>query len=476
MAYTSALDLLELYRSGEASPVEVTEQTLDRIERLNPSLHCFLTVTGDRARAAAADAERRYAEARACGDLDALPPLLGVPLSLKDLVDVEGVRTTFGSKLYENNVAQRDAILWQRLDSAGAVLLGKTNTSEFGMAAFTSNELGDSCGNPFDPGRIAGGSSGGAGSAVAAGLGPIAHGTDGGGSVRIPAAYNGVVGFKPTGRRIPKFDWAAGMSQISTDGPLTRTVRDAALALQVMAGPDPRDPQALPDPPDDYLAACDATDLADLRLAWSPDLGGHAVAGAAVLANARRAVAALGERAGSLEEAAPTIDEPLRVYGPISSAGAAANYAEAVAGSESDLTDYARSNIERGAALSGPDVARAYANVDRFRARMRVFFDDYDILLTPTLARGAYPHGEIIREIEGQPINAFAVSILYTTAFSLTQQPAASVPTGFDDDGMPTAIQIVGRHGADATVFRVAAALEEALPWAGEKPPLEGTG
>lgn len=470
-AWCSATELVELYRRGEASPVEVVSEALERVERLNPSLRCFLTVTPELARAAAQDAEERYASARG-GDGAELPPLLGVPVSVKDLADVAGVPTTMGSKVYEGQVAAVDSILWERLRSAGAALLGKTNTSEFGMAAYTSNLLGEPCGNPWDPSRIAGGSSGGAGCAVAAGLGPIGHGTDGGGSVRIPAAYNGVFGLKPTGRRIPKLHWMAGMSQISTDGPLTRTVRDAALALQVMAGPDPRDPQALPDAPDDYLAACERTDLADLRIAWSPDLGGHATASQSVLANMGAAVAALREWAGSVEEASPVIDDPLTVFGPIASSGVAVNYGPAIEASGAEVTDYVRTSLERGRALSGAEVAQAYAEMDRLRAQMASFFAEYDVLVTPMLARGAYPHGAVIGEIEGAPISAYAVSILYSAVFNLTQQPAASVPSGFDAEGMPTAVQVVGRHGAESTVLRVSAALEEALPWGDRRPPV----
>jgi Asp-tRNA(Asn)/Glu-tRNA(Gln) amidotransferase A subunit family amidase len=191
-----------------------------------------------------------------------------------------------------------------------------------------------------------------------------------------------------------------------------------------------------------------------------------------VRANAEQAVSALRERVGSLTDDAPDVEEPLRMFGPIASAGAWANYGEAVAASGAEVTPYVRTSLERGRALMGGEVVQAEADLDRFRGQMRRFFDQYDVLLTPTLARGAYPHGEVIREIEGERINAFAVSIFYTTAWNLTQQPAATVPTGFDADGMPTAIQIVGRHGAESTVFRVASALEEALPWAASMPAL----
>ena len=470
-AFNTALELRDLYRRGEASPLEVTEEILARIERLNPSLRAFLAVTDELARQHATAAQSRYAEARRSGDLDSLPPLLGVPLSIKDLVDVAGVPTTFGSTIYANNVATTDSIVWERLRDAGAVLLGKTNTPEFGLAAFTSNTLGPPCANPWNLERIAGGSSGGAGVAVAVGIGPIAHGTDGGGSVRIPASYNGVFGMKPTGRRIPKFFWPAGMSQIATDGPLSRSVRDSALALQVMAGPDPRDPQALPDTPDDYLAACERTDLSDLRIAWSPDLG-HGVTTSTMRANAQRAVAALQESAGTLDEATPEIDSPIDIHAPLAAGGAVANYGHLWEEHREEMADYIQQRMKLGFSLTGEGVTKAYAALDKFRAQMRLFFDRYDVLLTPGTARGAYPHGAVIDAIEGTPINPLRVSNMFTAAFNLTQQPAASIPTGFDQEGLPTALQIVGRHGDEVTVFRVAAALEQIQPWADERPPI----
>ena len=473
-AFHSAQALVDLYRRGEVSPVAVTEEILARIERLNPTLRAFLTVTEDLARGQAAAAEQRYLDARRSTDLDSLPPLLGVPVSVKDLADVAGVRTTFGSQIYQDNIAAEDSFVWERLRDAGAVLLGKTNTPEFGMAAFTSNRLGDPCANPWNPERIAGGSSGGAAVAVATGLGPIAHGSDGGGSIRIPAACDGVFGIKPTGRRIPKPFWAAGMSQISTDGPLTRSVRDAALALQVMAGPHPRDPQALPDTPDDYLAACERTALSDLRIAWSPDLR-HGIAATVVRTNAEPALAALRERAGLLDEATPEIDPFLETFKPIALSGAVANYGHLWDEQRDQLTDYLRWGLEEGRAMDAKTVTKAYADMDKFRAQMRLFFERYDVLLTPTMALPAFPHDAAIDEIEGRsfdPNDPLTVSVMFTAPFNLTQQPAATLPTGFDADGLPTALQIVGRHGDESTVFRVAAALEEATPWADRKPAL----
>ncbi len=471
-AFRSAVELVALYRAGDASPRDVVDEVLERIDRLNPVLHAFLTVTADIARRQAASAEARYVDARARGDLDALPPLLGVPVSIKDLHDVAGVRTTQGSKIFENHIADSSGIPYERLEAAGAVLLGKTNTPEFGLVTVTENLLGDPVGTPWNLERVAGGSSGGAGAAVAAGLGPLAHGSDGGGSIRLPAAFNGVVGIKPTQGRIPTArPRAAGMPRISTEGPLARTVRDAALMLQVMAGPDPRDPTALPDDPDDYLAACDRTDLRDLRIAWSPDLG-FATVESSVLANCERALAQLRERGATVEAATPDVPYPFDIFPPIAMAGAAANHGALYDSDGDRLTRYVRRAVEEGRAQDGATVVQAYATLEDYRARMRLFFLDYDLLLTPGTAVPAFPHHQWVKEIEGKPAIKFWGATPFTVPFNLSLQPAISVPTGFSPEALPTAIQIVARGGEEVTAIRAAAALEEAFAWAASRPAL----
>lgn len=234
----TALEMLAAYESRELSPVEVLEGVWARIDGLESSLHAFITETRELAESQAREAERGWMS----GDSGSRGALLGVPVTIKDLVDVEGVPTTMGSLVSSGEPASRDELFVERLRAAGAVMLGKTNTSEFGLAAQTINRLGAATANPWDVERTAGGSSGGAASACAAGYGPLHHGTDGGGSVRVPAAYCGVIGLKPTGRRVPRRQRGAGMSQISTDGVLARTVSDAALMLGVMAGPHAEDP------------------------------------------------------------------------------------------------------------------------------------------------------------------------------------------------------------------------------------------
>ena len=266
LSYTPALELGRLYRAKTLSPVEVTEAALARIERLNPKLNAFLTVTADHARESARAAEARLVRGQPRGPLD------GIPYSIKDLEPTAGIRTTYGSKFFEHNVPAEDGAVASRLRGSGGVLLGKTNTPHFGYKDMCDNLIGPPCKNPWNLARTSGASSGGAGAAVAAGLGPLAHGSDGSGSIRIPSALCGIFGLKPSLGRVPYWPSADLWNARSHNGPMTRTVRDAAILLQVLAGPDARDPLSIDAPPEDYLAACEG-DVRGWRVGWSVDLG-----------------------------------------------------------------------------------------------------------------------------------------------------------------------------------------------------------
>src|SRR5262245_2763561 len=266
VCWMPALELASRHRARELSPVEVVDAVLARIEQLNPRLNAFLTVTAEHAREAAQASQTRLLRGEQLGLLD------GVPYSLKDLEPTKGIRTTFGSKFFEQHTPDADGVAAERMRRSGAVLLGKTNTPHCGYKERSDNLPADPCHNPWNLERTSGGSSAGAGAAVAAGLGPLAHGSDGAGSIRIPASFCGIVGFKPSLGRVPYAPHADPWAATSHPGPMARTVRDAALLLQAMAGPDARDPLSIDAPPGDYLAACDG-DLTGLRVAWSPDLG-----------------------------------------------------------------------------------------------------------------------------------------------------------------------------------------------------------
>src|SRR5712692_141443 len=291
LAFMPTHELRARIASKQVSPVEVTQVYLRRIEARNPQLNTYLTVTADLALKMAREAEQAVLDGKLLG------PLHGVPISIKDLEVTKGIRSTIGSLIFKDTVPEMDSIVVERVRQAGAVILGKTNTPEFGLLGTTENRLGDACRNPWNRERTSGGSSGGAGAAVAAGLCSLATGSDGGGSIRIPSSFCGVYGIKPTQGRVPRYGGLGrpSIGQFSQSGPMARSVRDAALLLQVLAGPDPRDASCLPEMPPDFLAGLDYG-VRGLRLGWSADFGYAAVDPhvAQVTAQAAQVFASLG--------------------------------------------------------------------------------------------------------------------------------------------------------------------------------------
>jgi len=467
LCFTSALELQQLILSRDLSPVEVTKTILDRIERLNPVLNAFLTVSGDLALARAKSAESKVMQGSLLG------PLEGIPYSVKDLEPTAGVRTTFGSKWFEANIPAEDGAVAARLRQAGGILLGKTNTPQFGYKDMCDNLLGPPCRNPWKLDRTSGASSGGAGAAVSAGLGPVAQGSDGAGSIRIPAALCGVFGLKPSFGRVPYHPNADYWTARSHIGPITRTVRDAALLLNVMAGPDTRDPLSMTSQPEDYLAACDG-DLRGLKVAWSSDLG-YALVDPEVRSLAEKAARRFSELGCALESPAIDWPDPRAFHKTI--------YEVAMA---SRLIDRARERpdwieptlmriIINGSMLSDVDHGKALLQRSVFYNAVRQFFEKYDLLLTPAMPVGAWSAepgpDEGPREIAGRAVTMFdRLSFMYP--FNLTGQPAATVPCGFTKEGLPVGLQIVGRPHADAAVLRAAARFEEVQPWAQQRPTL----
>jgi aspartyl-tRNA(Asn)/glutamyl-tRNA(Gln) amidotransferase subunit A len=463
VVYLSAEELAAAYRAGTLSPVEVTRAVLDRIDRLNPRLHAFLHVDHAGALAAARDAEARLRAGAPRGPLD------GVPATVKDLLDVRGLPTTSGSRVYRDVIAESDSIVTERLRAAGCVILGKTNTPEFGLLPTTENELGEACRNPWDTTRTAGGSSGGAAAAAAAGLGALHVGTDGGGSIRIPAALCGVFGLKATYGRVAR-SGMSGMPLFTHTGPITRTVADAALMLDAIAGPDDRDPTAIPEPPPPYRAAL-AAPLGRPRTAFWPEPWGYPCDPevAAPVAAAAAHFAALG---CAVEDATPEAGDWSAVWRTIVLADEYTVAGHLLAEHGERLAPYTRRTLEAGARVTVPDYSRALRELERFRHALRRFFARYDLLLTPATAVAAFPVGEQPRRIAGRDVDPLGGAFPYTAPFNLTGQPAAVVPCGFTAAGLPVAIQVVGRWGDEATVLRACAAFEAAHPWRGHRPPL----
>jgi aspartyl-tRNA(Asn)/glutamyl-tRNA(Gln) amidotransferase subunit A len=459
VCWLSALELQERFRRRELSPVEVVEAVLGRIDRLNPSLNAYVTATPELAIEQARAAERAYA-AGAAG------PLAGVPISIKDLTPTRGVRTTRGSLMDPDWVPDFDAPFVERVYTAGAVLLGKTNTPELGWKGDSGNRVVGPSHNPWRHGLTPGGSSGGAGAAVAAGLGPLSQGSDGAGSIRIPAAFCGIFGHKPSFGLVPQFP-ASAVGDLSHLGPMTRTVRDAALLLDVVAGADPRD-RLSHSTGVDHLAACEGG-IAGLRVAWSPDLGYAAVEPAV-----REVVTVAAERFASdlgchVEEVEPGIEDPYEILDTIWVSAMAGYMGDQYAARRPLLDPGLVREIDRARDFAMVRVAAAYQRRNNVYHAWRTFFQRWDLLITPMLSCTAFEAG---RDHPGQVAGVPTTFLSWTPfsfPFNLTGQPAATVPCGFVD-GLPVGLQIVGRWRDDATVLRAAAAFEAATPWAQYRP------
>ena len=466
LCFMPATELARRIRRRELSPVELLDAVLARVEAVDSRVHAFVTIDADRARAAA-----REAEAAVGADGASLGPLHGLPVSVKDLEPVAGMRLTFGTRFYEDNVPAFDGTAAARLRAAGALLFGKTNTPAFGHKDMCDNLLMPATRNPWALDRTSGASSGGAGAAVAAGMGPLAHGTDGAGSIRIPAALCGVFGLKPSYGRVPHWPASDLWGGRSHPGPMARTVRDAALLLGAMAGPDARDPLSIDAPPEDYVAECDGG-VAGLRVAWSADLGY-----APVEPEVRRlteAVARCFERLGCHVEAAdPAWDHPGPWHAVIYRANIAARLRPLVEQRPEWIDESLARVIELGREVTADELLGAHASRTRFYDQARAFMEGYDLLLTPAMACGAWSWERPPAEIDGQPVQQVAGGrwpLMYP--FNLTGWPAASVPCGFTAEGLPVALQIVAPWHQDSRCLRAAAALEEAMPWADRRPEL----
>lgn len=462
LAWRSALEIAALVRDKQLSPVELTAALLERIEAVNPGLNAFCLVTAETARTAAREAEIAVMKREPIGALH------GVPLSLKDVLYTRGLRTTGGSRLFADLVPEEDNVAVGRLKAAGAIILGKTNTSELGHKAITDNPLFGVTRNPWDVTRTPGGSSGGAAAAVASGLGPVALGTDGGGSVRIPAGFCGLVGLKPSFGRVPQTPGFPGWDHIGTSGPLTRTVRDAAAVLDVIAGGDERDRTTLPREAGSYLAACDEG-VRGLHVAWTPDLG-YAAVDERVLDICGNAAAEFDTLGCHVEVVNPGWENPEDAFATIVSAQFYAAWADELPAREADMDPSLVRFIRRGGGVTAREYLSAWARVAAYWQEVHVFLARFDLLLTPTAAVPPFAlGGGVPREIAGQEVSRLGW-MPFTYPFNLTGQPAVSVPAGWTDDGLPVGLQIVGRRHADRTVLAAAAAFEAAMPWRDRRP------
>ena len=451
----SALQLRQLYRTGQLSPVEATRAVLERIARFDPEVNAFCLVDEERAIAAARASEARWQRGAPCGLVD------GVPATIKDLVLTEDWPTLRGSlAIARDQPWPEDAPATARLREHGAVLIGKTTTPEFGWKAVTDCALTGITRNPWDTARTPGGSSGGAAVAAALGMGALHVGSDGGGSIRIPAGFTGIFGLKPSFGRVPAYP-ASPFGTVSHVGPMTRTVGDAALMLTVLALPDSRDWFALPHDGRDYRIGL-GDGVRGLRIAFSPTLGFVEVE-PEVADLVARAVGAFVELGAVVEEADPGFADPLDIFRPHWYVGAA-NLLRGFSAEQRATMDTGLQEIAaEGAKIPLLDYLDAVRRRTELGAAMRRFHETFDLLLTPTLPLAAFAAGIERPDPARQP--RWFDWAPFSNPFNLTQQPAASVPCGLTAAGLPVGLQIVGRMHDDALVLRAARAFEAARPW-----------
>ena len=454
-------------RAGRVSPVVLAEASLEAIEALDPRLNVFTVVLADEARAVAREVEDLAAAGEDPG------ALAGVPVAIKDHVFMRGAPATNGSLALRDHVPQEDCVCVARLREAGAVIVGKTNNPEFCYRGITDNRLFGPTRNPWAPDRTPGGSSGGSAAAVAAGLVPLALGTDGGGSIRIPASFCGIAGHKPTFGLVPKEPGFKGWKTLSVDGPLARTVPDLAVMLQAMAGAASADDLTWPVPLGDVLGAIERGEDARWRAACSVDLG-YAPVEPDVREAFGRALAALGDAGWDLVEAHPPPVDPVGTWNTIAVAEGYASEGPLLADWEPQMSEGTAELIRAGERVSAAEYIDAQHERARYTRAWSEFFEDHGLLLTPAMQLTALPVGVLAPErIDGKPVDPFFDDwCAFCYPANLTGQPAVSVPMGHGADGLPVGLQIMGRRWADATVLAAAAAVERVLPWAQEWPPV----
>jgi amidase len=451
--FRNAREVAAQLASREISAVEVMRAFLAQIERVNPLVNAIVTLRPvDELLADAENADRRLASGETPG------PLHGLPIAIKDLSLTRGLRTTFGSKLYRNFVPTSDDLYVERVRRAGAIVIGKTNTPEFGAGSQTFNALFGATRNPYDTTKTCGGSSGGAAVALACGMLPLADGTDLGGSLRNPASFCNVVGFRPSPGRVARLH-ARPDDTLGVHGPMARSVDDLALLLSVMAGPDPRDPKSLPEPGASFRDL-PARDFTRARIAWSERLGRYPVEPAVTAAcnAARSAFTALG---CEVVEGEPDLDGVDDLFQTLRAAGYAAALGRDLERGRAQLKDTVVWNIEQGLKLTQKDLERAASVQAALDARIAKFFGEHEFLVLPTVQVLPFPvEVEWVRAIAGAPMHTYIDWMATCYAISCLGAPAISVPCGFSPERLPVGLQIVGRRGRDLDVLALAQAFE----------------
>jgi amidase len=465
LCFLTARDLRAALGRREVSAREVLAAHLDQIERLNPAVNAVITLAAEQATAAAAAADERAA---AGADL---PPLHGLPVAHKDLHETAGLLTTYGSPLRANYVPAEDALVIERMRQAGVITIGKTNVPEFGAGSHTFNPLFGATRNPYDRSKSAGGSSGGTAAALACGMHPIGDGSDMGGSLRNPASFNNVVGFRPSPGRVPGWPALMAWGTMGVSGPMARTVADTALLLSVLAGPDPRSPIALETPGSRFAEPLES-DPRGLRVAFSPDLGGAVPVEPEVAAATTAAALVFADLGARVTDASPDFTGADEVFRTLRAWNFEATFGALEEQSPEAFKATLRDNIAQGRALSGRDLARAEQLHTTLFQRVRQFFTHYDILLLPVSQVLPFDVDlEYPAEINGVPMTDYLDWMASAYLISATGCPALSVPAAFSQGGLPIGVQLVGPHHADFAVLQAGHAFEQATQVAARRPP-----
>jgi amidase len=455
ICFLTATELARHIRAKDLSAREVMEAHLVQIDRVNPKVNAIVTLLPERAMAQAKQADEALARGEEVG------PLHGLPIAHKDMVPTKGIRTTYGSRIFKDYVPDHDGLIVERLRKAGAIAIGKTNTPEFGAGSQTFNEVFGATLNPYDTTKTCGGSSGGAAVALACGMLPIADGSDTGGSLRNPANFCNVVGFRTSPGRVPVWPTPLGWWGISVQGPMARTVQDTALMLSAIAGPDPRSPIALSEP-GHLFARPLGRDFKGVRIAWSPDLGGIPVDTriTAVLDGQRPVFEALG---CVIDDATPDFSDADEIFQVWRAWRMELVYGEHVRNRRELVKDTVIWNVEAGMKLTGPQLGQAERKRTELYQRLRQFMETYDFLVLPVSQVPPFDVKQpYITEINGIKMQTYIDWMKSCYYITVTGLPAISVPGGFTPEGLPVGIQIVGRHQDDFGVLQLAHAFEQA--------------
>lgn len=464
LIFKSATELAHMIRSKSISAVELLDAHLAQIDRINPTLNAIITYLPDHARQLAQNADTQLAQSEPLGVLH------GLPIAHKDLADTKGIRTTSGSPIFKDHIPDTDALIIERLKHAGCVTLGKTNVPEFGAGSHTFNTLFGATHNPYDTTKSCGGSSGGAAVALATGMIPIADGSDMGGSLRNPASFCNVVGFRPSPGRVPNYPSTRGWNTASVVGPMARTVEDIALMMQAIAGYDARSPIAIHEPASTFAQPL-ARDFKDVKIAWSRNLDIFEVE-PSVIETIEQQLPTFAELGCHIEEAHPDFSDAYDIFQTIRAEGFEATYTPMFAEyGEDNFKDTIRWNARLGKSLTIRDINRAHEQRTALYQRVRQFMDTYEFLLLPVAQVPPFPiEWDYPRAINGVEMQTYVDWMMACGAITVTGCPAISVPCGFNADGLPIGLQIVGRPAADFEVLQLAYAFQEATGFHQQKP------